>query len=236
MVEVMDLRRAAVIAFALSIGCSKSSVDCPEGSRMESGECRPVCAQDSECLAGERCDETLGVCIARGADAGESRGDARASDAEVGDGPLDAGRSRDGGAEDAGACGGLSQEKCMILHCEAHFCPSCTGGTQVYAGCTEIGGPAPACPGIACLPCSSYTDEMTCIQTMTCHAVFAEVTPCTCTTSGCCMHFVSCADGARAQCQGTPTCAQAPPVCDGDFRISYTPDCYEGCVRSNVCR
>ena len=43
------------------------------------------------------------------------------------------------------------------------------------------------------------------------------------------------ADGDKAVCAGMPTCRVATPYCEGDFVVSYTALCFEGCVRKKDC-
>jgi hypothetical protein len=69
-----------------------------------------------------------------------------------------------------------------------------------------------------------------------CHAVFEDSGACDCATSGCCAHFVRCADGDRATCTpGALLCKAATPYCESPYVVSYAGSCYEGCVRSLEC-
>jgi hypothetical protein len=171
-------------------------------------------------------------------DAGSS--DAPSLDALFPDASADAG---DGGGTDAasdagpdaGICDGLDQAACAANpSCQTNFCPACNN-QQIYVGCTEVGGPPPVCPAIVCPGCGLHTDELSCAQDTTCHPVYMDQIPCTCSPIGCCMQFWFCAEGPRAICQGTPTCAQPAPVCEGDYTVSFTSTCYEGCVHPTEC-
>jgi hypothetical protein len=136
---------------------------------------------------------------------------------------------------DGGGCMGLQEQMCLTTHgCEAHYCMGCN--STFFSGCTETGAPPPPCPLIVCPVCTAHADETSCRADSNCHPVFADQTPCTCSPVGCCMHYSFCAEGRPALCMGTPTCGQAPPLCEGNYQISYTQTCYEGCVTPDECR
>src|SRR5215212_2745323 len=69
------------VAFAFS-ACSsgEETIDCPSGTVLSGGACRPTCANDSECLASERCSN--GACVSNGGGGGDA-------------GPADTGGFRD---------------------------------------------------------------------------------------------------------------------------------------------
>jgi hypothetical protein len=74
-----------------------------------------------------------------------------------------------------------------------------------------------------------------CEARLDCHSVFVDPRTCSCALAGCCEHFNRCADGDKAKCSGMPTCTIATPFCEGDFVVSYTDTCYEGCVQKKDC-
>jgi hypothetical protein len=132
-------------------------------------------------------------------------------------------------------CTGLTEAACMATQgCGPRYCPGCQG-QQIYAGCTPPGATAPACPAIACpVTCSGLTTEATCDARSDCHSVFYDPGTCGCAVSGCCAKFSRCADGP-ANCKGAVACAIASPFCEAPYVISYTQNCYEGCVRATEC-
>ena len=126
--------------------------------------------------------------------------------------------------------------------CHSNYCPNCSGG-QTFAGCSSASDPVPAsqCPAlaIACpAPCSVNTTQASCDARSDCHSVFVDPGTCGCASVGCCAHFSTCADG-KAAC--TPpstgvTCKIAIPYCEGPaYVLSYTTNCYEGCVAAAAC-
>jgi hypothetical protein len=114
------------------------------------------------------------------------------------------------------------------------YCPDCDGSSN-FTVCTDQGVvgecPQPVCPPSKC----SGLDATACAMNGSCHAVYQPGAACGCATPGCCTFFSFCADGATATCSGTPTCEQVEPLCEGDYVISYTGSCYEGCVLSSEC-
>ena len=45
-----------------------------------------------------------------------------------------------------------------------------------------------------------------------------------------------CVEGDKATCVSPAlTCKIAQPHCEGDYVLSYTASCYEGCVKSTDC-
>lgn len=152
-----------------------------------------------------------------------------------------------GGGTDARADGG------EIAACRAHGsqascaadarctydpgCPDCRGGTTgalcLWKGEPQRGSNCAACPG----PCGALPDEASCASSPACHPVYRDPGTCDCASAGCCMRFSGCADGAKAQCSPSngPQCAIPPPECGGDYVVSYTISCYEGCVHKAEC-
>jgi hypothetical protein len=141
-------------------------------------------------------------------------------------------------------CSGLDETTCKTRSdCHPGYCGNCSGA-QTFAGCV---GPneAVACPAYSCpvvpTPCANVTDEPTCDAKPDCHSVFGKCTNCPCPTTGCPEIFSSCADGGKAACN-KPTitsgvvCDRLPPSCQAPaFVVSYTTDCYEGCVPPSEC-
>jgi hypothetical protein len=74
-----------------------------------------------------------------------------------------------------------------------------------------------------------------CETRLDCHSVFVDPGTCGCALAGCCEHFNRCADGDKAKCSRMPMCTIATPFCEGDFVVSYTNACYEGCVQKKDC-
>jgi hypothetical protein len=139
------------------------------------------------------------------------------------------------------------------------WCPGCTPGTG-SCGVVCTGAPCLApdagCEGGTCsaadapaaqrdasgaetgtTPCAQVTTEAECGARSNCHSLYRSIGACGCAPAGCCMHFLSCADGASATC--TPPvafgCTIPTPACDSPFVLSYTPNCYEGCVKTTEC-
>jgi hypothetical protein len=154
------------------------------------------------------------------ADAGtdEAGPDASGDDATP-DGSIDAGDP----------CANVDETLCIIGGCQAHYCTGCNNGHS-FSGCTSVGGLDPFCPVPVCNPgCQNAMDEQSCLQTGMCHPVYLHVEGCNC------MMYSFCADGAHAVCQGTVQCNTPPPICDGEFRVSYRSPCWEGCVLPQEC-
>jgi hypothetical protein len=124
------------------------------------------------------------------------------------------------------------------------WCAGCTPGTGAcYAG---------PCPGIACPPidagctgaacgvdasasCADVTTLAACDARTDCHSVFLDLQDCQCGGIGCCARFLRCADGDTAKCSGVVACDALTPHCEGQYVVSYTDACYEGCVRMTEC-
>lgn len=140
------------------------------------------------------------------------------------------------------------------------WCPGCTPGTgSCGAVCTGAPCLAPdaGCDGSGCstrdaataprdatgletgaTTCSQVTTQAECDVRGDCHSLFRTLGACGCGSAGCCMRFLSCADGASATCTA-PTafgCTIPSPVCDSPYVTSYTPNCFEGCVKSTECK
>jgi hypothetical protein len=131
------------------------------------------------------------------------------------------------------SCAGLDETACAN-GCNPAYCPNCSGG-RTFVGCLPPDAAPFVCP-IACpgpAPCSSVTTQAACDARTDCHSVLAENGTCDCpivTT------FDHCADGNKVACKGTPTCQRVMPYCEPpDYAVSYTTDCYEGCVRPSEC-
>ena len=136
------------------------------------------------------------------------------------------------------ACTGLDETTCkMFSDCQTQYCPDCMGD-QTFVGCGAPGSSGPGCAEcLAPFPCANVPDEATCDALSDyCHSVFGD-----CPASGCPEIFATCAEGGKAACN-EPTitsgmiCDRLPPSCKAPaFVVSYTTDCYEGCVRPTEC-
>jgi Kazal-type serine protease inhibitor domain len=85
--------------------------------------------------------------------------------------------------------------------------------------------------------CSQVTTQAECDSRSDCHSVFMDLGTCGCAAAGCCEHFNRCADGGRANCNAPVQfgCTIAQPSCGGAYVMSYTSNCYEGCVLQSEC-
>jgi hypothetical protein len=120
--------------------------------------------------------------------------------------------------------------------CVAQTCGDCNGGSYFTACGTPSDGHS--CPAILCpLPCGQVTTQAACDTRPDCHSVFVNPGTCDCAPSGCCTHFLGCADGGTAACKAPSgvACAMAPPYCESPYIVSYTNNCYEGCVAATEC-
>ena len=146
------------------------------------------------------------------------------------------------------ACSGLDETSCAATPgCSAQSCSTC-GGTPVYSACYATGNTPPGCLQEPCVSppasCAELPDQATCDARPDCHSVFGKCLGCSCPTAGCGVGFVTCADGAKADCSGpkgvgaafchavSPDCASTTATA---YVVSYTADCYEGCVRPSEC-
>lgn len=132
-------------------------------------------------------------------------------------------------------CQGLSQQACAARSdCRVDTCPGCQ--TPTFTRCAQLNDPQPICPAIACVqPCSQVTTLAACETRPDCHSVYEDPRTCGCAAIGCCAKFARCADADKAICAAMPTCRVATPYCEGDFVVSYTANCFEGCVRKKDC-
>ena len=139
------------------------------------------------------------------------------------DGSGNAGRGGAGGSAGTGGAGACAPGQV--------WCPGCTPGT----GACYSGG----CPGIACpAACDQVTTVEECDARSDCHSVFTDPGTCGCASIGCCAHFSGCAPGDHGQCRQPSglACRIATPFCESPaFVVSYTSNCYEGCVRADDC-
>jgi len=108
------------------------------------------------------------------------------------------------------------------------------GGAGGQSGGAGGGGPGGA--GGSGVPCADATTLETCDARSDCHSVFVDSRNCACDGLGCCARFARCADGDRARCTGgAVSCDALTPYCELPYVVSYTPGCYEGCVRATAC-
>jgi hypothetical protein len=113
------------------------------------------------------------------------------------------------------------------------------------AGCTDRGTALPryCCPAesfASCVntrACGNVTTQAECDARDDCHSVFLDPNTCGCAEVGCCARFSRCADGGHAQCDAPiVTCDMVTPYCeDPAYVLSYTGQCYEGCVKPDDC-
>ena len=129
------------------------------------------------------------------------------------------------------------------------WCEGCTPGTgSCAATCPSLVCPGPdaGCTGSGCSrdarandeplgSCSQVTTQTECDSRNDCHSVFVDPGTCGCAGAGCCAHFSRCADGANANCSGPALCKMAQPFCEAPYVLSYTGNCYEGCVLQSKC-
>ena len=131
------------------------------------------------------------------------------------------------------SCSGLDETSCNARSdCQAGYCTGCSRRT--FVGCGDPGTAFACVTGCAVPgPCASETTLAGCEARTDCHAVLASPGSCDCPIV---VQLDHCADGAKATCTGTPTCHRTMPYCETpDFVVSYTADCYEGCVRATDC-
>jgi hypothetical protein len=159
---------------------------------------------------------------AGGGTTGGAGGSGGSADAGQG-GTSSGGSSGEAGGGGTGGSGGA--EQCPEGQI---WCPGCTPGT----GSCGVG-----CMGAQCNTCVEADTLEACDARPDCHPVFHDPQDCDCSGLGCCAKFLRCADGAQALCGDLPvSCDIAVPYCEGPlYVVSYTPGCYEGCVRAPDC-
>jgi hypothetical protein len=134
-------------------------------------------------------------------------------------------------------CSTLDETSCRArTDCQAFTCNPCGTGTYfaacVVAGANNIGCPAVSCPAT----CANFADQATCDGSGFCHSLFFDAGNCDCATAGCCTRFSGCADGAKATCAPPQIlCKSLSPNCEAPYVLSYTGNCYEGCVAASEC-
>jgi hypothetical protein len=140
-------------------------------------------------------------------------------------------------------CNTLDETTCKgRIDCNPGYCGDCNG-EQVFTQCLgpneAAACPASACPGVVPPPCPGVGTQAACDARIDCHSVFDKCITCDCGPLGCAVLFGRCADGGKASCKGTPVCQTEPPDCDSTteatYVVSYTTDCYEGCVLPTEC-
>jgi hypothetical protein len=112
------------------------------------------------------------------------------------------------------------------------------GGAEAGSGGSDTAGAAGAnCTGAACGACESIESVDDCEARTDCHSVFQDPGDCECPGIGCCASFLRCADGERADCTGANVMCEAPtPYCESPaYVVSYSSNCYEGCVAAKDC-
>lgn len=215
------LRRASLLSsIALAaVACSGADpADCPPSSKRIAGRCALVCASDLDCLARERCDPSLQVCIP-----GSGAGDAGDRDAE----PSDLGTPGDAQTDAGLACEGLGEDGCEAAGCVPVRCPSCPEGTSSFVTCIAPGDPLPGCaPPPPCEACRDLT-EVECNQALFCKSAYC---------AGCdgVEHFTGCWDGNASP----PACE--PPECGCARHLELSscdddPGCHPVYAEQPVC-
>jgi len=136
------------------------------------------------------------------------------------------------------ACSALTDEASCTARpdCRANRCPICDGSSSFFT-CAPATTSGILCPAIACpAGCSIATTQAACDARPECHSVFTDPGTCDCAAAGCCARFSQCANG-KAVCTPPPvTCKIVQPYCEGPaYVLSYTTNCYEGCVPAAAC-
>ncbi len=143
-------------------------------------------------------------------------------------------------------CSGLDEMACIARSdCHPGYC-GCPG-EETFTLCLGA-NEAVACGTYSCpnepASCADVTTQGACDARTECHSVFGKCQNCPCPSAGCGVGFVSCADGAKADCSGpkgvgAAFCMVQPPDCASTtttaYVVSYTADCYEGCVLPAEC-
>lgn len=136
------------------------------------------------------------------------------------------------------ACSTLTDEASCTARsdCRANRCPTCDGSSSFFT-CVPATTSAIICPAIACpAACSITTTQESCDARPDCHSVFVDPGTCGCAAVGCCARFSRCADGKAVCTPPQVTCKIATPYCEGPaYVLSYTSNCYEGCVPAAAC-
>ena len=130
-----------------------------------------------------------------------------------------------GTAPTGGGGAGGTTGTCLVGPCLAADA-GCAGDA-----CSSDGGANDVASG----SCSQVTTQTECDSRSDCHSVFVDPGTCRCAAAGCCAHFSRCADGGRANCSGPALCNIKAPFCESPYVVSYTSNCYEGCVQPSEC-
>jgi hypothetical protein len=160
-------------------------------------------------------------------------------------GAIGTGGAGVGGAPGTGGattldCGTLDEITCHkpSSTCRPDYCTDCSDGSRRFVKCSQVGSPAPVCPMPMCmlLPCAQVKTRDDCDRRTDCHSVLMEPSGGCDASAIACAVFVSCAAGDRARCvPPSPICHSIAPRCGPGLAISYTYDCYEGCVNAIDC-
>jgi hypothetical protein len=198
---------------------------------------------------------TGGASAGRGGAAGGASG---AGGASAGRGGAAGGASGAGGASAGrgGAAGGTSgtggAPVCQIdaLCVRPYVCIRACGGPIESESCCPCEPPLfDNFNNMACRDgggsdggrtCGELTTLAECDARSDCHPVFVDPRNCACAAIGCCARFSFCGNGARALCTSPPpaqlVCGSPTPYCESPaYVISYTQNCFEGCVRPADC-
>ena len=116
-------------------------------------------------------------------------------------------------------------------------CGTGTGYCSTFCSTRPCVAPDAGVGDAASGSCGQVTTQAECDSRSDCHSVFMDLGTCGCAAAGCCEHFNRCADGGRANCNPPVQfgCTIGQPSCGGAYVMSYTSNCYEGCVLQSEC-
>jgi hypothetical protein len=198
---------SCAVAYCDNVRCVYNGVTYTDGSSFAAPDGCNTCS----CTSSGQVVCTKVACVATGGSSG------------VGGSTSAGGTSAAGGTSSVGGTGTSACPTGQI------WCSGCAGDT---GHCDVV------CPAVACTDCASLTTLEACEASTSCHSVFVDPGTCDCAAIGCCARFSRCANGDKALCTepSTIACDMVTPHCeDPAYVVSYTPSCYEGCVKSKDC-